>query len=442
MMRALLVLLLLTYSAQASAGELWVSDDEEMAVEYWGYLKNQVLGLHYRGIDLYPEDGAGQDTTLIRVGLKFDSEFFRAGLDYEFRFSFHSDGMSSDNAGFMGSTVARPRLWDPDPFEGPNTLTSHDIDRYWIGFSAGPVDVTLGRQAITWGSAWFWKPTDRFSPFSPMDVDADVKRGVDAARVEIYTGQTSNLDLVATFERHPGTDREYWVHAGARFRTTLGGYDLALSGARFQAADEANWMVGVEFSGDIRKVGFRGEAAFNYLQESGDWDIEAVIGLDYHFPFKLTLAGEFFYNGYGAAGPAGYAEYLMSPGTCEQMLVSESLGDFAPYCATMKGERLERGEAFHVGRYYLGFTATQEVHPLVNLSLSTITNFRDPSSLLILGLQWSVVQDVRVTAGVMVPLGRKPEVTTDPTGNFTLIEARSEFGLMPVLGYAVVKFSY
>jgi len=435
--------LLLLLSAPALAGEMWVSKDGEMALEYWGFLKNEAVGFHSLGIDLYPEDLAGRDATRIRVGLLFDSEMFRAGLDYEFGFSFQSDGMSDSSSSLVGSTVPRPRLWDSDPFNGPNVTTMHDIDRYWIGFSAGPVDVTIGRQAITWGSAWFWKPTDRFSPFSPMDVDADVKRGVDAARVEIYTGQTSNLDLVATFERHPGTDREYWVHGGARFRMALGGYDLALSAARFQMADEADWMVGVEFSGDIKKVGFRGEVAFNYMQDSGDWDIEAVVGLDYHFPFKLTLAGEFFFNGYGAADPDGYDEYLMSPGACERTAIEAGFGALVPYCAVMKGERLERGEAFHMGRYYLGLTATQEVHPLVNLTLSAITNLRDPSTLLILGLQWSIIQDVRLKAGLMAPIGRKPDVTMDATGAMPLVvDAKSEFGMMPLLGYMVLKFSY
>ncbi|MBL6974127.1 MAG: hypothetical protein ISR64_00205 [Deltaproteobacteria bacterium] len=429
-------------SIPAVAGELWVSEDDEVALEYWGYLKNQVLGMHFRDIALYPEDLAGQDTTRIRLGLTLDSEFFRAGLDYEFRFSFQSDGMEGGGSLMPGGTAPRPRLWDAGSFAGPNVLSEHDIDRYFVGFSAGPVDVTIGRQPITWGSAWFWKPTDRFSPFSPMDVDADVKRGVDAVRVEVFTGQTSNLDLVATFERHPGTDRKYWFHAGARFRMTLGGYDLALSAARFQLADEANWMVGLEFSGDIQKVGFRGEAAFNYMQDSGDWDIEAVIGLDYHFPFKLTLAGEFFFNGYGASSPGGYDEYLMGPATCRQAISGTALAPIGAFCNRMKGERLERGESFQIGRYYLGITATQEVHPLVNLTLSAITNFRDPSSLLILGLRWSVIQDVRLTAGIMVPLGERPDVTMDPTGTFPLVDVKSEFGLMPVLGYAVLKFSF
>ncbi|NOZ01824.1 MAG: hypothetical protein GXP54_08040 [Deltaproteobacteria bacterium] len=436
------VLVFLFVSAPAFAGEIWTSDDEEMAVQYWGYLKNQALGMHSLGIDLYPEEVAGQDTTKIRLGLKFDSDVFRAGLEYEFRFTFLSDGMEGGATSLIGSTAPRPRLWDVGSFDGPNVLTEHDIDRYWVAFSAGPVDITLGRQAITWGSSWFWKPTDRFSPFSPMDVDPDVKRGVDAARVEIYTGQTSKLDLVTTFERHPGTDREYWVHGGARFRMSLGGYDLALSAARFQMADEADWMVGFEFSGSIEKVGFRGEAAFNYMQKTGDWDIEAVIGADYHFPFKLTLAGEFFFNGYGAADPDGYNEYLMSPGTCRGMIAGTAFEAFSPLCSTMKGERLERGEAFQMGRYYLGITAVQEVHPLVSLTLTSITNLRDPSTLLIFGLRWSVIQDVRLTAGVLVPLGEKPDVTTDPTGAFQLVDAKSEFGLMPVLGYAVIKFSF
>jgi len=99
----ILAVLLFTFvSIPAFAGEMWVSDDEEMAIEYWGFLKNQALGMHFRGIGLYPDDLAGQDTTKIRAGLKFGSEVFRAGLDYEFRFTFRSDGMEGGASG-LGS---------------------------------------------------------------------------------------------------------------------------------------------------------------------------------------------------------------------------------------------------------------------------------------------------------------------------------------------------
>ena len=403
------------------ARELVASDDGETAWEGWGYFKNQALGFYFRDIPLYDADWAGQDSTRIRLSTEIYAGRFRAGVDYELHHTVRSEVLQQQVAGAFGSTSTRPRLWDIEPTDLPDVRLEHDIDRLFIAFSVGPADITVGRQVITWGSAWFWKPTDRFSPFSPMDIDPDVKRGVDAVRAEVFLGETSSLDLVASFERHADTDRELWVHGGARLRTTVSSYDLALSVARFQETDEGDFMVGAEFSGAIESVGFRGEAAFNIMEESHDWDIEAVVGADYHFETKTTLAGELFYNGYGAGDPDGYDDLLLDP---------------------VRGERLSRGEAFQLGRYYLGATVEQEANPLVTVTGSLITNLRDPSALLIAGVRWSVAENILCTAGVMVPFGERPEVVYGAGGLFPVgLSVPSEYGLAPALGYMVWKVS-
>jgi len=440
--------------------EFWGSDDEFVVWEAGGYLKSHSLAMHFRDIAIYPGKRAAMTSARGRVGSDLFVGDFRLNVEYEFRLQTQTSGLEGqDTLPGMGTTQSgRPRLWDPTPDTADGVTLDHDLDRAWVTGSLGPVDLRVGRQAISWGSAWFWKPTDRFSPFSPMDVDPDVKRGVDAVRAECFFGPSTSLDLIATFERHPDEDRVLWVNGGTRFRTTIGRYDLALSAARFQHADQGNWMAGAEFSGELGDVGFRGEGAFNYLDSSGSWDLEAVVGLDYHFAMGLTLAGEFFYNGYGTADPDRYIEYYLdedrldqlkalSGKTPEELAAMEPLvpEEFKAAYETFvanpldlsdadpaRGERLRRGEAFHVGRYYLGLSANQELNPLLHLVMTAISNLGDASLFISAGLRWSVVENGRFTAGAVIPVGQKPRG----------YQMKSEFGAMPVIGYGVLKLSF
>jgi hypothetical protein len=408
-------------SSQALAVDLWVSEDEISDWTFQGYIKSQTMGMKFPDGALYTYDRAGQDGLKLRAATALSLDDVLVGMEWELSWSTMTEGLSRDGSlmGF-GATSAKPRLWDLDTLSQDGTILQADLDRLMVKFPLGPMDITLGRQAISWGSAWFWKPTDRFSPFSPTDIDVDVKRGVDAARAEIFLGQFTSLDLIATFERHEEDDQELWVHGGARLKTTLGRYDFALSLARFQHTSDQDFMAGFEFSGSLGDVGFRGEAALTNSEDAEDLELEAVVGWDYRFSFGLTLAGELFYNGYGTDNPEkylGYYAYQMAPGS---------------QLASSKGERLARGEAFNIGRYYVGITGSYEAHPLLSVTLSGITNVLDPSSLLIGGLRWSIYQNIRITAGVMVPVGEKSEG----------VEMKSEFGVAPILGYSVVKISF
>ena len=381
-----------------------------------GFVKSQTVGLDYRDLVVYETlsgaERAAQQTLRARLTSDLAWDDVRVVVEGEARAVLDTRGwLAQASASGFGATTARPRLWDPGPWGGDGVAVQPDLDRAFVALALGPVDLTLGRQAVSWGSAWFWKPTDRFGPFSPADVDPDVKRGVDAARAELYLGPETSLDAVATFERHPGTDRALWAHGGLRLKSTFGAFDVALSLARFQGSAQGDWMAGAEVSGSVGDVGLRGEVAVNVGEDSRRVDVEAVLGADYRFAFKLHLAAEAFYNGYGATRAADYAAYLLNP---------------------TRSERLARGESFALGQAYAGLTADPQLHPLVHLTVGALGNLGDPSTLLMLGLRWAVLQDARVSLGALVPVGRRPDGLTP----------RSEYGALPLAGYGVVKVSF
>ncbi len=407
--RGILLLLFAILPSPLFAVEVWEAADACCSLSVTGFLKTQTLLVDFYEHTFFPASWGGEERQRARLMARFFAGDIEVALDFETRLSLETEGFASlETFGDVATTTAKPRLWDIEVLSADGVRWENDLDRLFLRFPVGWADITVGRQVVSWGSAWFWKPTDRFSPFAPTDIDPDVKRGIDAVRAEIFLGATSSLDLVTSFERNPGR-----IDTGARFRTTVGRYDLALSAARFDDAP----MGGIEFSGALGSVGFRGEGAVNYDPGPGRWDVEGVVGFDYHFPIRLTLAGEAFYNGYGVTDPSDYLPFLLDP---------------------QRSERLRRGEAFNFGRYYLGLAADQELHPLVHLLLSAITNLGDPSALFSASLAVSVQENVRFTAGLLLPAGPRP---TDPE-NPLETELRSEFGAQPTFGYTVLEVSF
>jgi len=76
------------------------------------------------------------------------------------------------------------------------TTASLWFDRFNLKIALPSADITLGRQAITFGKAYFWNPLDVFLPFDPNQFDRDYKAGVDALRFDIPLGNFSGFTLV------------------------------------------------------------------------------------------------------------------------------------------------------------------------------------------------------------------------------------------------------
>ena len=62
--------------------------------------------------------------------------------------------------------------------------TIHRFDRLAFEYRKGSTAVTIGRQAVSWGSGFVFNPLDLFNPFAPTTVDTDYKSGDDLLSVE------------------------------------------------------------------------------------------------------------------------------------------------------------------------------------------------------------------------------------------------------------------
>jgi hypothetical protein len=87
-------------------------------------------------------------------------------------------------------------LWDMDRSAGYG-----QIDRLWLDYTRGDMELTLGRQRIAWGTALVWNVMDLFNPKSVLDFDYEEKPGADAVRMQYYTGAVSKMEVTVQPEK-------------------------------------------------------------------------------------------------------------------------------------------------------------------------------------------------------------------------------------------------
>lgn len=235
------------------------------------------------------------------------------------------------------------------------------VDRLYIDWTAGPLQLTLGRQRIAWGTSLVWNPTDLFNPFSVLDFDYVERPGVDGLRAQLFTGTTSKIEVAIA----PGKTKRNRTVMGL-IRLNRWEYDFNLMGGVFQDG----YALGASWAGQILSGGFRGEARWSGNQLVKDpltnSDLRrsyftAAISGDYTFPNSLYIHTEVLYNGDGVTEQAGlhWASAL-------------ALGQLSP------------------GRWSIYQEVSGDVFPLLRGSLFGLFNPIDGSRILVPSVSWSL----------------------------------------------------
>ena len=273
----------------------------------------------------------------------------------------------------------------------------HDVDRLAVTVYTPAADVTVGRQAITWGMAQLFPVADLWSRFSPYELDTEQKPGVDAVRALAYPADGLEVDAVVA-DRGEQDD----VSAGARATLGLPSGDVYLAGGRLW--DEALAVAGASWL--FESVKLRAEAAAGRDLDADRWlDPRATVGADW-LRGRLTLSGEVHFNGAGADGPAGYLQQLRS-------------------------ETFARGESYYLGRWYAGVAAswTPGRAERWRLGGSALLNLADGSGALAPVLTWDVGPATTVSLGALLTAGETPAFGAP------VPRLRSEYGTYGDLGY-------
>ena len=249
------------------------------------------------------------------------------------------------------------------------------FDRLFCTLDYSDGYLRVGRQAITWGHGLLFNPMDVFSPFAPTTLDRDYKQGEDAVLFEHRLGESlGDVTLLQVFRRDPDSEDAEWSQfsLAGKYHTFIPGTQTevtCIAGKHFE-----DLVFGAGLVGYLGGAACRLDATLTRLQ-GGDTFSSMTANLDYAWMWwGKNLYGwvEVYYNGLGQ----GRKDY-------EDAWNRESVR-----------ERLDRGELFVRGRWYLDTQVRIELHPLVNLYVNTITNVLDPSGIVQPYITWDVTQNV------------------------------------------------
>jgi len=311
-----------------------------------------------------------------------------------------------DNELLLGSLLGKPEFVLAKNRED-NTLfdldyiVKDDEDLYWeislyrlyFSYSVDDTAIITGRQRIAWGTARLWNPTDLFNPISPLQIDRDARAGVDAINIEHYFNALSSVNLVYALG-NDNRDRDLAIQA----TTNVAGYDLSALIGEFRE----DWVVGLDFAGNLGNSGFRGETTFTD-PEIGEDFTRVVMSWDYSFPNTLYLLLEYLYNGGN----------LSIPDISGGMPVQSDIRTFARGIVTRN-------------KNFLGWVAGYEVTPLFRVDSLLIYDIDDRSVFWGPAFKYNIFTNLDWSLGVQIFSG----------------ETGSEFGDLPGTFYSSLEWFF
>jgi hypothetical protein len=396
-------------------------EDEDMAdsaePRSWslrGYIKS--YGLAQEGVEiddappgLVDDKSLYQSQNAIRMMFEGSpSEVMAWQLHYELTPIFYSSAVEANP--LSTSTLAigtnSYRISDIDPVLGTATeksATLNNLDRLNLQLRLEPGDLTIGRQAISFGSARVINPTDVFLPFEVQTLNQEYRIGVDAVRFQQPLGELGELDMgIILGEDARAENSAVFIQA----LNNISGMDLHGTVMRFSDQN----LAGFGIQSALGNFGFWFEAAHVW---NGDEYTRASTGLDYSFSENVFGMLEYHYNGAGSDSPEEYLDLF---------------DDFA----------YQKGGVFLLGQNYIIPSVSWTASALLSISIQAIVNLDDSSAFVNLAGDYSVSDNLYSSFGVYVFTGDRLEFITDPPN----VMLGSEYGINPNLLYLSLRYYF
>lgn len=381
----------------------------------------------------------------------------------------------------------RYRLFDAqyELVSEPDITSGFSLERGSVSFFLPFADITVGRQAISFGKAYFWNPLDVFSPFDATQFDRDYKNGVDALKVELPLTDEGGFTIVAsTSHKDAAQEKSQWEASAliARLDWTLANWDISLQGGKIFGG----YQVGAASSGEIYEIPFRIESAYFEPDKNDDYGRHAsvVLGTGYRFENTFSFEIEYFYNRGANAMPIvtgrerlsedgrrAFRESLNDPETfCSEnssllpqnidcIAFANSLAADDVQIAALVDDQvsslsndqirslsglsygLGEGRLLNISEQLLGLSMTYEILPILIASLGTIFSINDQSMILQPGLRLSVSDEVDLFMGGIISAGKRASGTPEFCEQ-SLGCPQSEFGSYPHIFYMQSKLYF
>ena len=375
------------------SGQFTLFEKGQTSIDLGGYVRS-LTQLYDPGYDIPTVEDRKSGTHAEVIRLKWNLRFGESVLlevhnRLQAQISSSETGLGESAVGF-GVSVIPGRRWDLSSVwvDQERLRVWHDIDRLSLTWYTDFADITVGRQAITWGISNVYPVADLWAQFSPFELDTEEKPGVDAVRLLNYTVSDLELDIVLADR---GSSENF--SAGARANLSLPWTDLYFGGGKF-------WREAIGLAGISTPLGsykLRAEGALPYDLDGDAFQLPRVtLGVDW-MGGETMLSAEYNFNGIGATDAEDYIGVLEDP-------------------------RYAQGETYFLGRHNLGGLASWTPgNDRLSLTLSALWNLQDPSAAFVPNLNYDFGQNTRLSAGAMISFGDTPLFEPEP-------ELRSEFG--------------
>jgi hypothetical protein len=397
-------------TAAAAPGAAGLTGESTAAARGWpgrlglsGYLRT-LTGIHDAGFDLpQVERRSGFHGQVARLRWQLSlGDRFAVSMHNRLQAQVSSAAATFGDAAGFGVTVvpARPVDLSTRLIEQERLELWHDIDRLALTIRGARSDLTLGRQAITWGLAYVFPVADVWASFSPFELDTEEKPGIDAVRLLSYPAAGLELDAVLAARARA----EDWS-AGLRATWELASADVYAGAGKFW--DQLMALGGVAYMRD--RAVLRGEGVVVRNIDGGSFQRpRATLGVDW-LSGRLRLTGEYHHNGVGVTDPGRYVGQFGDP-------------------------RVVRGETYLLGRDYLGGALSWSANDdgRLSLAVSSLWNLNDRSLAATPVASYDFGRSANVSVGVLRTFGRTPRVSPAPA-------PRSEFGTSGQLWFSRIS---
>jgi hypothetical protein len=309
-----------------------------------------------------------------------------------------------------------------DILNEPGSSMFASVDRLNFKLTLEDADITIGRQPVTFGEAWFWNPLDIFLPFNAQTIDRDYKSGVDAIRIDIPAGQSSGFNVVAAAGyKHEipflktsddGEMKCDWYGSAlmANYFTNVNGWDCSIQGGKVYGG----YQLGGGFVGEAGPYQLRGEAALFNAENSTfipslnvdtyEDHFDLALGIGRYYTNNLNIDFEYLYNGAGESDN--------------------------PQLSLM---RMQSGRSRHLSKNLAGLRIEYQLHPLRTGQIMCIYSIDDASFSIQPVLNCSVSDNSDLILGATLNFGKSPVYLVEGP------VVRSEFGSYPGIIYAEIR---
>lgn len=322
----------------------------------------------------------------------------------------HTDNSQSNRLP-QGDSAFRYRQVKEDWDSNNNTFIGYELDRLYYKKQLDQFALSIGRQAIDWGSGRFWQPMNVFGAFSPTDLDTDYKAGIDSVHAQYFPTPFSSLSLAYVFSTHDrpseNSSRLDKHNHALRYRTQIAeSSELAL----LYADVLERRILAASFESDWQGIGWRIEAAHYHDAEKDNLNQQTnlwfwIAGLDYQFSNGSLITFEWYQNQFGLSDTHDFDLTLLQADPVNTRPAQQQLGKQA-----------------------LGMSLGHDISPLLNLQYTGLvgtimhTQNRSYSILHQVNFQYSLSDNADLLFSVLAAQGKDKK---------DQLEIQSDYGHLP-----------